>query len=441
MLNVFIIALLMTLHQLAGAYLRYLPFAGALDPERRRVLWRRFLLWSLVGMTTTLLAFRAFGLDIVLYKQLLMFGWLPYLAFSLTVIRGRFAEHVFVVGMQGLWTMLLHTLSAIINWMFFGPSAQELLLSQIVLYVAWFLVLLPVERRLFGSLLPDPQLLDDNYFRWYAALIPGAVYFGIVMSVADAQYLRSPREQIARCLIISFFFAVYRSMNLATKQIRERRRQEKAARLMGRQFSTLREHNLLMQDAQRQMAELSASMRDNYARLYDMIEAGDPEGAAAHIEAQERRLDATAIRPYCHSPLVNAALSIYLGRAKALGIRVRQRINLPPRFRAAENDLAVLLSNLLENAVAASENQPREDREISCVVEHRGGQCVLEVENRCGYPVAVGADGLPRTGREGHGIGMVSVTSFAKKYGAYVDFSQEDGWARFSVYWEDAAAK
>ncbi|MBR5163183.1 MAG: GHKL domain-containing protein [Schwartzia sp.] len=42
---------------------------------------------------------------------------------------------------------------------------------------------------------------------------------------------------------------------------------------------------------------------------------------------------------------------------------------------------------------------------------------------------------MPTTSAEGHGIGMVSLAAFRKKYDADVVFEQEDGWVRLMIYW------
>ena len=49
-------------------------------------------------------------------------------------------------------------------------------------------------------------------------------------------------------------------------------------------------------------------------------------------------------------------------RAKAKGINIIQKINLPKGMNTDENDLSVLVANLLENALLASANgqEPRQ---------------------------------------------------------------------------------
>ncbi|MBO6303895.1 MAG: GHKL domain-containing protein [Selenomonadaceae bacterium] len=65
------------------------------------------------------------------------------------------------------------------------------------------------------------------------------------------------------------------------------------------------------------------------------------------------------------------------------------------------------------------------------------GQIVLEISNTFDEGLNIGENGLPISKERGHGIGMLSLLSFAKKYDAYFDFSQENGYVKVAMYWKD----
>ncbi|MBO5515397.1 MAG: hypothetical protein J5963_04755, partial [Schwartzia sp.] len=97
----------LTLIQTIGAYLRYLPFESKLTMEERTRLWKYILLWMPVSFTMYLAYFSYAGVDVFTYKHVHYFGWIPFFAFSLIVIRNEGMRHLFVAGMQALWFMLL----------------------------------------------------------------------------------------------------------------------------------------------------------------------------------------------------------------------------------------------------------------------------------------------------------------------------------------------
>jgi sensor histidine kinase regulating citrate/malate metabolism len=102
-----------------------------------------------------------------------------------------------------------------------------------------------------------------------------------------------------------------------------------------------------------------------------------------------------------------------------------------------ENELAVLLCNLLENAFRASYKQPAAERGISITAKTENRHLILAVANRFQDSVQLDAEGLPVTKKQGHGLGMRSLAEFKKKYGATVICSQQEGWFKIMVYVTD----
>ena len=113
---------------------------------------------------------------------------------------------------------------------------------------------------------------------------------------------------------------------------------------------------------------------------------------------------------------------------------MRHKINLPTNIHVDESDLALLISNLLENAIKASLRQPKNRRGISINFQTVKEQFVLEVSNFYDEEITFDEKNIPYTSREGHGMGMASVKIFADKYKAYTDFSQEGGIFKVTMY-------
>ncbi len=107
------------------------------------------------------------------------------------------------------------------------------------------------------------------------------------------------------------------------------------------------------------MEELRKNLNENYTILDEYLSAEKIEKAIEYIKIQEKLLEKTSVKKYSDSPMINAALSIYLRRAEEIGAKITQKINLPENFSSAENDFEVLISNLLKNAVQASERQQK----------------------------------------------------------------------------------
>ena len=426
----------MTLIQLGGAYLRYLPFSRELSKQETSDLTIGFLIWSVLGFAMNIILSDG-GVTYRAYKLALGFGWIPYFLLSMILIRSRTAQHIFVFGVQSLWSFMLHSFGAMGVALIFGTMSARHLLLQLTFYLLLFAALLKVERKFFTRLLPASQFFEDSRLKWCISILPIAIFIGMTIAVIDVTFVVTWKERLSRLTLPILFLLMYRTLSLSTHQIITVQRQEQRAGFLSRQIASLREHNALMQKSQQEVSALRRDLDNSYRMLDGLLEAGQISTAKAYIRRQSHLLNTTSIKVFCLAPLVNAALAIYLKRAEEVGIKVTHRIDLPAQLSIDESELAVLLSNLLENAINASKQQEPSARELSVIIRHSGGQYILEVANRYDYPIELGDNGLPYTSQIGHGLGMSSLESFAKKYDAYVDFSHEDNHVRLSVYWCD----
>lgn len=56
------------------------------------------------------------------------------------------------------------------------------------------------------------------------------------------------------------------------------------------------------------------------------------------VEEREQGIHPSLLRRFSDAPLVNAAISIYQGRAAALGIPLGSKVNLPAPLQVEETD-------------------------------------------------------------------------------------------------------
>lgn len=427
----------MTLIQIGDAYLRYLPFSREMSEQDIADLTNRYLIWSVLGFAINV-SLADNGVSHRAYKlSALAIGWLPYVLLSMTVIRSRIAQHVFVFGMQSLWSFMLHAFGGMGVALIYGKMSEEHLPLQLTFYLILFVALLKFEKKFFTSLLPSPKLFEDKTLRLGISIFPIAIFIGTIIQIADVTFLPTWKERLSRIFFPIFFMLMYRATSMSTHQVAEVQRQEQRMNLLNLQMESLRENNSLMQKSQQEVCVLRKDLEKNYCVIDKLLEDGKVSEAMDYIRRQTKLLDTTAVKAFCLAPLVNAALAIYFKRAAEVGIRVVHKIDLPAQFKTDESDLAVLVSNLLENAITASKKQKTSERELSVMIRYVGGQCILEITNRYNFPIQLGDNGLPYTSKIGHGLGMSSLEAFAKKYDAYVDFSHENNIVRLSMYWND----
>lgn len=103
------------------------------------------------------------------------------------------------------------------------------------------------------------------------------------------------------------------------------------------------------------------------------------------------------------------------------------KISLSDTLSVNEGELAIVLANALENAIHANLALPPEQRKIRCKMVGTPG-VMLEISNPCTAAVTFDSNGLPVAQREGHGLGVQSISAFCRKNGAVCQFDLTDGW-------------
>lgn len=434
-MSVMLLAGLVVLIQLLDSYLRYLSFRDEMTDDERKLLILRFAAYSVLCGTIYCAAFVQFGINAAVYKVILIFGWLPWFFLFMTTVKRDVWQHIFVCGMSEVWALIQHNWAAIIDVLFVPVEPKIFITVHAALYPLLFVVFLPIERRCFVKMLPPVKFFED--YGKVVALIPLIMSFGVIFLWAQEPMIHSWQERFSRFYLPFVFFFFWRHIVVTTKQLREQQLTAQNLRRIKEQVTALSEYNRLIQENREKVSLMRHDLRHSYRMIYMMLQNGNIDGVKKHVEAQEILLGKTAVKNFCEQPLINAALSIYFRRAEELDITVRHKINLPRLIGVDESECALLVSNLFENAINASSRQPLNRRKISIVIQYINGQFVLEVANLCDTPVDFDEKKFPRTSREGHGLGTESVKNFADKYGAYTDFSQENGVFKVTMYWRN----
>ena len=441
-----------TMIQTIGAYLRYLPFEARLQTEERYRLWKYILLWMPVSFTINLTYFWYAGIDVYTYKHVHYFGWIPFFTFSLIVIRNEGMRHMFVAGMQTLWFMLLQTMSGTMILTFMPPyygTGLNRVTMQTALYIFFFLILLPIEQRIFRKLLPPTLFSGDRLAGWCFAILPLGLCTVPLITLIERPLMYSWADRTSRFSLLFWGFLLYQYALYVSERAAKMRDEQHTNELLKQQINTLENNAALIEARADDVRRVRHDLRHYNRMLATLLDAGDTEMARRLIEAQDKELFTQPIVTYCKNRILNAALTVYVQTAKKDRIPISCNVNIDDtedrqgggNDPAVDTDLAILLSNVIENAIIASRKQPEGQREISVSLVYDAGQYALVEKNRWDTPLRLCENGLPMPVERGHGTGMVSLRNFSKKYDAEAIFEQKNGWVRLLMYWSGKEKK
>lgn len=144
---------------------------------------------------------------------------------------------------------------------------------------------------------------------------------------------------------------------------------------------------------------------------------------------------------FCPNPAIDALLATKVEQCRSQQTRVDVRVVVPARLGIPVVEVCAVLSNLLDNAMAAVRLLPVEDRRVEVTMRGTGGGLALVVRNRfdsgladerrpgSARLVSRGSSALPE-----HGWGLSIVELIAGRHAGTFSTSAQDGWFEARVF-------
>ena len=416
------------------ALLQILPFRRFLTRVQKRYI---LIFWCLlivleVGLVTAIVSLDVFPSRQIAYWRLGYLVWIPQFVLAFCFTRRFWAGHIFIAAFRILFSGIIYTVTrAILLNLYPDRPLPSLYFEQILLYSALSLMAFPFLLHFFTNIFRHFEVASTRRYWRIITLIP-------VLLAAESLYLSLLDSQekildllLPRLMLLLVIVLLMASIRSGQREVyRELQVFEKEHELQQQLVSTAH-YVKLSEESRQRMAAIYEKRRNHIDHLLALVRQQDREGALAYIEALGTQFSRTKLPQYCKNTLINAALTVYFARAKELSIPVTATIDLPEELFCS-SDLSIVLSNLVENALIASQKQPPSARHIVVMTMCQNGVINLLVKNRFDKAVEFDEEDLPVTHVKGHGLGMKSLARFRDKYGATVFCQQKEGW--FTTY-------
>lgn len=323
---------------------------------------------------------------------------------------------VLAVSMIRLLTDALE-LSALVNILLMG------IFYITVIYLEWRFV-----RR------PFRMLIKAIPARWGVLTLIPYVFCAYLIFLASwpGSYLENKLQSVyayaAVIPLIIVYIAVFKTLSAQYRIQMERQ----SSALLTIQISALKEKLQKVKEVEDGLRIQRHDLRHQLQTVTELVSRGETDAALAFLDTAQKRLNEQKELRWCRPPILDAVFSSYFGQAQNQGISVEAKIALPDVLPVDEGELAIVLANALENAIHANLDLPQEQREIRFRMVGSPG-VMLKISNPCAGNVYFDDDGLPISRREGHGLGVQSISAFCRKNGAVYQFDLTDGWFRLRL--------
>lgn len=244
-------------------------------------------------------------------------------------------------------------------------------------------------------------------------------------NAVDYRSLFRPCELLCILMLIIMFIQavldliaglIRRDAELQALSLREKYAVENMKLMMETQESTRRERH---------------EMRHHIALISEMLSAGQQERAQKYADSLLDKVDALPSDSYSANPVINSIAGRYLNEAKVAGITVNKDIRDTEKVVLRDDELCVLLTNMLENALEACMKMPeKSERFIRFKLRASEEHLVVSCENSTDIPVTADPDGNSFTTKEDpehHGFGLPVMRQIVKAHNGQLTVNCSEG--------------
>jgi hypothetical protein len=170
-------------------------------------------------------------------------------------------------------------------------------------------------------------------------------------------------------------------------------------------------------------------MRHHLSLIGGFVADGDIQKIKEYLASTEANIDLLTPNRYCDNEIVNLILSNFNTQAQKESVDLKIDVKLPFELEINDTELCSLLSNVLENAIAAAAQI--DDKKLRRVYVHaviNNQKLVISTENA--YVGKIEMDGeLPKSRKKGdrHGFGIKSIMNIVERYNGLYSFETEGG--------------
>ena len=291
--------------------------------------------------------------------------------------------------------------------------------------IASFVVMFFVLRRF--SVTYRNMLHQMNHSWGTLCIIPIVSFIALMYVVNHSESIGPIVSSIFICSLLVVCGCSYYLMYLFFERVQKENRAIYEAQLSVLQLSALRGRMEAVRVAEHSIRMERHDLRHRLQVVMEMVSRGEGETALDFLNATKKRLDEQKEIRWCRPPVLDAVFSSYFEQAKNQNISVDAKISLPDTLPLDEGELAIVLANALENAIHANLELPQDQRKIRCKMVGTPS-ILLEISNPCSGKVSFDSNGFPVSQREGHGLGIQSISAFCRKNEAVCQFDLIDGW-------------
>lgn len=198
----------------------------------------------------------------------------------------------------------------------------------------------------------------------------------------------------------------------------------------------LKSQNHMVEQSEQNLKVLRHDMRHYLVMINSLLDQGEYENIRSITEHINEVIRENKVKRYCENLVVNTILLKMAELAKSFEITLNMDLLIQKQIPVNEYEFAMVLANLLENAVYGIKELDSEKKYINAKIHCTEEHLLIDMSNECQEKIEFDSlTGLPKSKKgKKHGLGMQSVLTFSEKWGGNIDCYCENNKFRIILF-------
>ncbi len=340
-------------------------------------------------------------------QQIFFICSIPSLIFFLLMAKKPDGRFLFTFCLSDTVSMEIVVITKLLD--FFLPGD-----CYIVMFVTRLLAF-PLLEFLVIRYFRKPYIKIQNQIKrgwWLSAFVAALFYILLILENSVPVIITDRLEYLPHDLTILVLMPlVYCSIFSMLYQQSKRFEAEKESNILALNAHAIEKRAADIKDNEEKIIIQRHDMRHRLNTIASMIKDRDYAEALDYINISNESLNSLEPDLYCQNPVLNAVISYYFQKAQEFGIHIEHNIALPNEIPINTTELSTVFANVLENAINACADLPKEKRIIKCKCISYPN-LIFSISNAYKGTVTVDEDGFPVSDTPEHGIGTRSIKAF-----------------------------
>lgn len=246
--------------------------------------------------------------------------------------------------------------------------------------------------------------------------IPTASIMIGIFTMQPAQFASHPEMIAVECFLLLWInvmvFALY-------DMIGKMYEQQNMQNVLQNQNQAYANQIEIMNMTQKQIRFLKHDMKNHLSKIRTLARQHNCDSILDYTTAAEQYMETHKNFVESGNVEMDSILNLKLNEADMIGSMIQAEITVPNALPISDFDVNIILGNLLDNAINALKQC--QNKRLYVKIEYESGVLYVLVKNTFTESIHIAP------AKEGHGIGLLSVTNTAEKYKGTVRCTKQNG--------------